>query len=70
MHINVVYQNGKYGVIDNSELDSLIEKKEIKRFLRPTGWCTFGVDPIREEPSIDFKGPEGRQAVKKAVQVK
>jgi hypothetical protein len=70
MLINVVYQNGKYGLIDNSELDELIEKRKIKKFLRSDGWCMLGVDPIRKGPSIDFKVTERRQAVKKAVQFK
>lgn len=70
MLINVIYQNGKYGLVENSELDELIVQRKIKKFLRSTGWCTLDADPIRKEPRIDFKGKERRQAVKKAVQVK
>jgi len=70
MLINVIYQNSKYGLVEDSELDELIVNRKIKKFLRSTGWCTLGVDPIRKEPRIDFKGPERRQAVKNAVQVK
>ena len=70
MLINIVYRNGKYGLVEDSELDELIAKKEIKKFLRSTGWCTLGVDPIRTEPRINYKGQERRQADKKAVPVK
>jgi len=68
--INVIYQNGKYGLVEDSEIDKLIVQGKIKKFLRSTGWCTIGADPIRKESRIDFEGPERRQAVKKAVQVK
>jgi hypothetical protein len=70
MLINVIYQNGKYGLVEDSELDEFIANRKIKKFLRSTGWCTLGVDPIRKEPRIDFKGQERRQAVKNAVQIK
>ena len=70
MLINVIYQNGKYGLVEDSELDKLIVQGKIKKFLRSTGWCTLGADQIRKEPRIDYKGQERRQAVKKAVQVK
>jgi hypothetical protein len=70
MLVNVVYQNGKYGLVEDSELDELIEKRKIKKFLRSTGWCTLGVDPIRKEPCFDYKGQERRQAVKKVILVK
>jgi len=70
MLINVIYQNGKYGLVEDSELDKLIVQVKIKKFLHSTGWCTIGADPIRKDSRIDFKGQERRQAVKKAVQVK
>jgi len=70
MLINVIYHNGKYGLVEDSELDKLIVQGKIKKFLRSTGWCTLGADPIRKDCRIDFEGPERRQAVKKAVQVK
>jgi hypothetical protein len=63
MLINIIYQNGKYGLVEDSELDDLIAKRKIKKFLRSTGWCTLGVDLIRKEPRINYKGRERRQAV-------
>ena len=62
MLINVIYQNGKYGLVEESELDQLIVQRKIKRFLRSTGWCTPGVDTIIKDSFIDFKGPERRQS--------
>lgn len=69
MLINIIYQNGKYGLVEDSELNKLIVQGKIKKFLRSTGWCTLGVDPIRKEPRINYEGQERRQAVKN-VQVK
>jgi len=70
MLINVIYQNGKYGLVEDSEIDELIENRKIKKFLRSTGWHTLGVDPLRINSHIDFKGRERQQAVKEAVKVK
>ena len=70
MRIKVMYQNNEKGMVEDYQLDELISSKKIKKFLRSEGWVTIGVDPIRKESRIDFEGPERRQAVKKAVQVK
>jgi hypothetical protein len=70
MLINVIYQNGKYGLVEDSELDQLIVQRKIKKFLRSTGWYTLGVDTIRKESSIDFKVPERRQSLTNAAKVK
>jgi len=70
MLINVIYQNGKYGLVEDSELDQLIVQRKIKRFLRSTGWCTLAVDTIRKESRIDFKGPEKRHSLTNAAKVK
>jgi hypothetical protein len=49
MLINVLYQDGQYGSVEDSELDKLIVQKKIKKFLRSTGWCTLGVNATRKE---------------------
>jgi hypothetical protein len=69
MLINVVYENGRYGLVDNSELDELIEQKKIKKFLRSTGWCTLGIDPIRKAQRTDYRGPERRSLNRNTVKV-
>jgi hypothetical protein len=70
MLINVIYQNGKYGLVEASELDKLIEQKKIKKFLRSTGWCNLGTDPIRKAFRYDYEGSEKRQAFKNTAKVK
>jgi hypothetical protein len=70
MLVNVVYKNGKRGLVEDSEIDKLIEKRQIKKFLRSTGWCTLGVDAVRKERRYDYKGPERRQAMRNTVKVK
>ena len=62
MLITVLYQNGKYGLVDNSELYELIYSKKIKKFLRSEEWCTIGIDPVREGYRNDYKGHERRQS--------
>lgn len=37
MRINVVYKNGKYGLVEDSELEEFIANRKIKKFLRSTG---------------------------------
>ncbi len=69
MLINVIYQTGKYGLVEDSELDELIVNRKIKKFLRSTGWCLLDAAPIRKEPIIDFEGEEGRQLLKNADKV-
>jgi hypothetical protein len=70
MLINVIYKNGKRGLVEDSEIDELIERGKIKKFLRSSGWCTLGVDPVRKEPRYDYKGPERRQAIRNTVKGK
>ena len=70
MLINVVYENGKYGSVEDFELDGLIEQRKIKRFLRSTGWCTLGIDPVRKEPRHDYKGPERRRVIRNTAKHK
>ena len=70
LFINIIYKNGKRGLVEDSEIDELIERRKIKKFLRSTGWCTLGVDPGRKEPRYDYKGRERRQAFKNTVEAK
>jgi hypothetical protein len=64
MLINVVYQNGKYGAVEDSELGDLINSKKIKKFFRSDGWCVIGVDPVRQNSRTDYHGPERRRKLK------
>ena len=61
MLINVVYQNGKYGTVEDYELEDLIASKKIKKFLRSDGWCVIGVDSMRQENQADYQGQERRR---------
>ena len=70
MFITIVYQNGKYGAVEDSELDDLIKQKKVKKFLSSQGWCTVGEDPIRKEHRINYEGPERLRAFKKSAKVK
>jgi hypothetical protein len=64
MLIAVIYQNGKYGLVESSNLDELISSNKIKKFLRSEDWCILGIDPTRKESNKDYKGYERRRSLK------
>lgn len=64
MLIKVIYQTNEIDVVESSQLDTLISSNKIKKFLRSEGWVTVGIDPIRKESRVNYKGSERRQAAK------
>ena len=64
MRIKVIYQTNEIDVVESSQLDTLISSNKIKKFLRSEGWVTVGIDPIRKESRVNYKGSERRQAAK------
>ena len=64
MFIKVMYQTNEIDVVEASQLDTLISSNKIKKFLRFDGWVTVGIDPIRKENKVNYKGSERRQAAK------
>ena len=67
MLIKVMYQNNEIEMVKASQLNTLISSNKIKKFLRSEHWVTVGIDPIRKESRVYYKGSEKRQAVKKAT---
>ena len=64
MFIKVMYQNNEIEMVEASQLDTLISTNKIKKFLRSEGWVTVGIDPIRKESKVNYKGSERCQAAK------
>jgi len=64
MLIKVMYQNNEIEMVEAFLLDKLISSNKIKKFLRSEGWVTVGIDPIRKESRVNYKGSERRQAAK------
>ena len=64
MFIKVMYQTNEIDMVESSQLDTLISSNKIKKFLRSEGWVTVGIDPIRKESKVNYKGSERRQAAK------
>jgi hypothetical protein len=64
MLIKVMYQNNEIEMVEACQLDTLISSNKIKKFLRSEGWVTVGIDPIRKESRVNYKGSERRQAAK------
>ena len=61
MRIKVMYHNNETEMVEASHLDALISSNKIKKFLRSEGWVTVGIDPMRKERRINYKGTERRQ---------
>jgi len=55
-----MYQDGKIGMVEFSQLDQLIQSQKIKQFMRSEGWVTLGIDSIRESDE-EYNNPERRQ---------
>jgi hypothetical protein len=47
MLIAVTYEDGDYRLIRAEQLEELIAKAAIERFLRLEGWVTVGCNPVR-----------------------
>ena len=64
MFIEVVYFDNRHDYIEDSDLDRLIESRQVARFLRGTGWVSVGVDPVRgvkgSKHHSRYDGPERR----------
>ena len=65
MLIKVMYQNNEIEMVEAFLLDKLISSNKIKKFLRSEGWVTVGIDPIRKESRVNYKGSERRQTAKR-----
>jgi hypothetical protein len=65
-HIHVIARDGTYQHLTPPVLDVLLEKNNVIKFKRSSGWVTAGIDPIREkdrrEASRLFNGPDRRSA--------
>ena len=61
MRIKVMYQNNETEMVEASQLDTLISSNKIKKFLLSEGWVTVGIDSMRKERRINYKGTERRQ---------
>jgi len=47
MEIEVVYNNGMFGFVSPQELEGLLARGEIVKFLRGDSWVYPGIDPTR-----------------------
>ncbi|WP_407931887.1 GSU3473 family protein [Geomesophilobacter sediminis] len=59
MILRVVRASGQLGFAPASNIDLLIEQREILAFCRTDGWAIIGKDPVRER-QVSFQG-QGRR---------
>lgn len=45
--MSVIYVDGSYGTIHDQDLDELLGSRQIRSFLRSSGWATVGKDELR-----------------------
>lgn len=64
--LDVITRDGTYQHLTPPVLDILLEKNQVLKFRRSSGWVTVGIDPIRvkdrREGSCPFNGPDRRSA--------
>ena len=60
MMIRVFYTDGTFDMVKPKMLDYLLEKNQIKRFKRSTGWAVVGRDTIRSRSANGYSGVERR----------
>ena len=48
MLIRVIRNDSRYDMVKEHQLDNLIERGEVVKFQRSSGWVTIGIDPIRK----------------------
>lgn len=63
MLINVMYPDHRFDMIKADRLEGFIQRGEIIKFKRSSGWVTIGADPIRGQKNqgTTHTGPERRQ---------
>lgn len=64
MVIWVMYENDKYDMVKDAQLQDLIEGGRIRKFFRSEGWVDVGLDPIRGKGGQPYYGPERRNRFK------
>ncbi len=48
MLIRVIRNDSRYDMVKEQQLENLIERGEVVKFQRSSGWVTIGIDPIRK----------------------
>ena len=59
MNMQVMYQDNKIGQIDSALLNSMLDARKIKMFMRSDGWVMVGVAHMRGEGG-PYEGVERR----------
>ena len=64
--IEVIITDGTQHYLEPAILDVLLEKNQVGKFKRSSGWVTVGINPIRVkkgcESDLPYYGPERRSA--------
>lgn len=61
MLIRVVRADSRHDMVKEYQLDDLIDRGEIVKFQRSSGWVTIGVDPVRKRRQAVHRDQERRR---------
>jgi len=62
MMLNVLYNDGRYDLVNQRMLDMLLASAKVAGFMRSRRWVFVGRDPIRVSRDPSYRGDERRCA--------
>jgi hypothetical protein len=65
MLIRVIRNDNRYDMVKEYQLDDMIERGEIVKFQRSSGWVIIGVDPIRKRRRMPYSAQDRRLPLEK-----
>lgn len=67
MLIRVIRADSRHDMVKEYQLDDLIDRGEIVKFQRSSGWVTIGVDPVRKRRQAIHRDQERRRQPQKGA---
>ncbi|MGK2906276.1 MAG: GSU3473 family protein [Desulfuromonadales bacterium] len=62
MLIRVMYDDGRFDMVNQDVLDDLLNQQVVTSFKREAGWAVVGRDPLRSSNRDAYQGMERRLA--------
>jgi len=67
MLIRVIRADSRHDMVKEYQLDDLIDRGEIVKFQRSSGWVTIGVDPVRVRRQATHREQDRRRHLEKGA---
>lgn len=62
MMLHVMYNDGRFDLVNQTMLDLLLASSRLAGFMRSSGWAFVGRDPIRVVRDPSYRGDERRNS--------